>query len=197
MKKICITFAILLLIFSAQVFAMEDVQALNKKREEASVKSLEELMEKYKTDEVPEEERIIDYQWCGGGYDFTKEDEGIFSVTNNFTVTPYLEENSVWKKDFRYISFAEFSVVDGEYILKNVSLKPENYDKFLERFEEYQKNKGQNETVEVQVVSAEKTEELKSNQIEKMSNIIFISSSIVFGIIILIVLGNIIRKIKN
>lgn len=195
MKKICISFVIILLIFSTQVFAIEDYNLLNKKRQEASNSALVELMEKYKTDEVSEEERILDYTWCGGGYDFSKEDEGIFKATCNFTVTPYKEENSIWKKDFRYVAFAKFSIVDGEYILDKVSLEPENYDKFLEKFEEYQNS--ELETVELQTVSAEKTEDLKTNQIEKMSNIIFISSSIVLGIVILIVIVTKLKKIKN
>lgn len=195
MKKICITFIIILLIFSTQVFAIEDYNILNKKRQEASQNALVELMEKYKTDEVPEEERILDYNWCGGGYDFSKEDEGILKATSDFTVIPYKEENSKWKKDFRYIAFATFSIVDGEYVLEKVSLEPENYDKFLERFEEYQK-KGE-EVVEVQAVSAEKIEDLKTNKIEKMSNTIFISSSIVLGIIVLFMIVKKIKKIKN
>lgn len=195
MKRICISFIILILILSVQVFAAENVELSNKKRQEASNIVLSQLMEKYKTDEVSEEERIIDYQWCGGGYDFSKENEGILSVTINFTVTPYLEENSEWKKDFQYIAFAEFSVVDGEYVLQKVSLEPENYDKFLKKFEEYQEN--ESEIVENKAVPAEKTEDLKTNKIEKMSNIIFVSSSIVFGMIVLIVIINIVKKIKN
>lgn len=195
MKKICISFIILLLIFSTQAFAFEDVELSNKKRQEASQNALVELMEKYKTDEVSEEERILDYTWCGGGYDFSKEDQGIFKATCNFTVTPYKEENSIWKKDFRYVAFAKFSIVDGEYILDKVSLEPENYDNFLERFEEYQK-KGE-EVVEVQAVSAEKTEDLKTNKIEKMSNTIFISSSIVLGIVVLLVIVSKIKKVKK
>ncbi len=192
MKKICISLIVILLIFSTQVLAVEDYDVLNKKRQEASQNALLELMEKYKTDEVPEEERIMDYNWCGGGYDFSKEDQGVFKATADFMVTPYMEENSKWKKDFRYMAFEKFSIVNGEYVLETVSLEPENYDKFLERFEEYQKN-GE-EIVEVQAVSAEKTEDLKTSQIEKMSNMIFISSSIVLGIIVLLM---IVKKFKK
>lgn len=194
MKKIYVSFIALLLIFSTQVFAIEGNKLKTADRREASNIALAQLMEKYKTDEVSDEEKIIDYKWCGCGFDFRMEEQGILKVTINYTVTPYLEENSIWKKDFQYIAFAECSIGDGEYIVEKTSLKPENYDKFLERFEEYQRN--QTEVVEVQAVSAEKTEELKTNQIQKMSNIIFISSSIVFGMIVLIVIVNIIKKIK-
>ena len=48
MKKILISFMIILLIFSSQVFAVEDWKKENKKREEAFEKALVELLEKYK-----------------------------------------------------------------------------------------------------------------------------------------------------
>lgn len=195
MKKACILFIVLLIVFSTKIFAVEDYDLSNKMRQEASEKALAQLMEKYKTDEVSEEQRILDYVWCGGSYDFSKESEGILSITINFFVTPYLEENSVWKKDFRNIAFAECSVVDGEYKIERVSLKPENYDKFLERFEEYEKNV--NETIHVEAVAAEKTEELKSDKIEKMSNLIFISCSIIFTTLLIGILINVVKKFKS
>lgn len=194
MKKICVSFIILLLILSTQVFAIDEYDLGSNKRFEASEKALAEVLEKYKTDEVPEEERINDYKWCGMGGGIPDE-QGNAKITIHFTVTPTLEENSIWKNDFQYIAFVELSVENKEYVIENVSLKPKNYDKFLERFEEYQNS--ETETVELQSVSAEKTETLKTNQIEKMSNIIFISSSIVFGIIVLIVIVTKLKKIKN
>lgn len=193
MKKICVSFIILLLILSTQVFAIDEYDLGSTKRFEISQLALTELLERYKTDEVLEKERIIDYRWCGmsGGI---ADDQGIIKMSINFTVTPYLEENSMWKNDFQYIAFTELSVDNKEYVVEKVFLKPENYDKFLEKFEEYQKN--ESETVEIQAVSAEKTEELKTNKIEKMSNIIFVSSSIVLGIVVLIMIVNIIKKTK-
>lgn len=193
MKKIFISFIILLLIFSTQVFAIDEYDLGSTKRFEISQEALSQLLEKYKTEDVSEEERITDYMWCGLGGGIPDE-QGKSKITIHFTVTPYTEENSIWKSDFQYIAFAELSVVDKEYVVEKVSLEPENYNKFLERFEEYQK--GGKETVEVQAVSAEKTEDLKTNKIEKMSNMIFVSSSIIFSVLVLGIIVNVFKR-KN
>lgn len=193
MKKILISFMITLLIFSSQVFAVEDWRKENKKREEAFEKALTELLEKYKDENIPENERILDYRYLGFGTSSVEEEE-LLKVYIGFIVTPYSSENTKWE-DSNNICFAEFSKVDGEYKLEWISLVPKNYDKFLERFEEYQK--GLEDKVEVETVQGEKNEDLKAGKIQKMSNIIFISSSIIFGMIILLVIVKIIKKIKN
>lgn len=184
---------ITLLIFSSQVFAVEDWRKENKKREEAFEKALTELLEKYKDENIPENERILDYRYLGFGTSSVEEEE-LLKVYIGFIVTPYSSENTKWE-DSNNICFAEFSKVDGEYKLEWISLVPKNYDKFLERFEEYQK--GLEDKVEVETVQGEKNEDLKAGKIQKMSNIIFISSSIIFGMIILLVIVKIIKKIKN
>lgn len=176
MRKICISFIILLLIFSTQVFALEDWGARNKKIDDAVNKALSEYMEPYKSEAVAENERIISYQYRGGSFDYSKESEGIFKASINFDVEPYSEENTIWRLMDNYL-FIEYEIIDDEYIVKSVSTTPENYDKFLERFEEYKKNGFA--TVENQAIQAEKTEDLESSQIEKMSNIIFVISAIV------------------
>lgn len=193
MKKILISFMIILLIFSSQVFAVEDWRKENKKREEAFEKALTELLEKYKDENIPENERILDYRYLGFGTSSVEEEE-LLKVHIGFIVMPYSSENTKWE-DSNNICFAEFSKVDGEYKLEWISLVPKNYDKFLERFEEYQK--GLEDKVEVETVQGEKNEDLKAGKIQKMSNIIFISSSIIFGMIILLVIVKIIKKIKN
>lgn len=193
MKKILISFMIILLIFSSQVFAVEDWRKENKKREEAFEKALTELLEKYKDENIPENERILDYRYLGFGTSSVEEEE-LLKVYIGFIVMPYSSENTKWE-DSNNICFAEFSKVDGEYKLEWISLVPKNYDKFLERFEEYQK--GLEDKVEVETVQGEKNEDLKAGKIQKMSNIIFISSSIIFGMIILLVIVKIIKKIKN
>lgn len=193
MKKICVSFLILLLVFSTQAFAIEDWNKENKKREEAVKKSVAEFLEPYMDESTPENERIISYDHTGGGYDFSKEEEGIFKADAYFNVKPYSEEDTIWKLEHNLL-FLEYSIVDGEYILEWASLTPKNYDKFLERFEEYQKN-GQ-ENVEIQSVQAEKIENLEASQIEKMSNTIFATSAIVLLIVIVGIIVKIVRKRK-
>ena len=195
MKKICISLIILLLIFSTQVFALEDWGAKNKKIDDAVNKALSEYMEPYKSEDVPENERIINYFYSGGSFDYSKEEsDGIFKASIEYDVEPYSAENTIWRLMDNFL-FVEFNIVDGEYIVNKVSTTPENYDKFLERFEEYKKNGAQN--VETIAVQGEKNEDLKSNQIETMSNIIFTISSVVFVIVILsVIIGVIKNKIK-
>ncbi len=185
MQKICISFIILLLIFSTQAFALEEWGERNKKINDAISSTLKEYMEPYKSENVPENERIISYDYRGGSYDYSRESEGIFKASINYAVKPYVEENTIWRLEENYL-FIEYSIVDGEYIAKNISATPENYDKFLKRFEEYKKNG--NESIEIDAIQVEKTEELKSSQIQKMSNIIFIISGITLVVVIAIII---------
>ena len=182
MKKILISFMIILLIFSSQVFAVEDWKKENKKREEAFEKALVELLEKYKDESIPEDERILDYRYLGFGTSSVEEEE-LVKVHIGFIVTPYSSENTQWD-DSNNICFAEFSKVDGEYKLEWISLVPRN--------EEYQKNIPDN--VETEIVQGEKNEDLKSGKIQEMSSIIFILSSIV---LILVILSIIIKLLKK
>lgn len=194
MKKICISFIILLLIFSTQVLALEDWADKNKKIYDAVELALSEYMEPYRSEDVPENERVLNYDYRGTLFDYSKESEGIFKVSINFDVEPYSKENTIWRLEDNYI-FVEYSIVDGEYIVKNISETPENYDKFLERFEEYKKNGYV--TTETQAVQGDKNEVLNfSNEIEKMSNTIFIISAIVLLIVVVAVIVKIVRKRK-
>lgn len=189
MKKICISFMILFLILSSQVFAMEDWNKKNLEREKAFEAALPELLEPYKEDSVEESQRIIDYTLSGFGVG--EEKDGKLEASINFWVTPYSEENTIWQKGSN-ICFATFSVIDGEYKLDSISLTPKNYDKFLERFEEYEKNNIKN--VEIQETQCEKIENLKVNQIEKMSNFIFIISTCLLILLISITSFKIVKS---
>lgn len=173
MKKLCsiiILFGILILI-SNSVFASENWRKENKKREEAYTSALETYLESFKTEETSEEDRIKDYMYTG----FSDGIDG--HVTISFQVTPVNENNTTWSK-YRNYCFAVFSKVNDEYVLERISRYPDNYDKFLERFEEYKRNN--TEIVEnVQIQGEEITNNLSNQKIEKMSSTIFIICSIV------------------
>ena len=189
------SFIIVLLIFSTQVFAFEDADKENKKREKAYEEAVSILMENYKRETVPEEERVIEYKLNGWGLTYEEKDENKFGCTITFEVEPFSEGNSRWKGNHKSnYCFAEFSKVDGEYNVDWVSFTPRYYDEFLERFEEYKKNG--NKVVNVEATPAEKTEELHTSQIEKMSNIIFIISAIILLIVVFAVIVKIVRKRK-
>ena len=148
MKRICISFIILIMLisFSVSVFATSYSNADYEKRKKAYADALEVLLEPYKGESVPEDERITDYEYTGFG--ISNEDEEHLNVSISFWIMPYLEESTFWNGQ-NQICFARFLIEDGEYILENISLEPENYDNFLEGLEEYKK------TRETQVVSTE------------------------------------------
>lgn len=203
MKKICISFVIFISLLSFSILVEAATQngtivnvygtnskinyeVENKKREEATQKALSTLLEKYKTEEVPEEERILEYRWNGYGVRKIEDETTEFNCTINFSVTPYLDENSVWD-DSREMCFAEFDRIDGELVLRNISLEPEEYDEFVKAFEEYEKK--QEDVVEITGVLPEESMNLENeNQIDKLSDLIFVGSAVVLGIAILFVI---------
>ena len=124
-----------------------------------------------------------------------RENDDKLYVNISFIVTPVNEDNTTWNKHGD-ICFASFSKVDGEYVLYKISRYPDNYDKFLERFEEYKKNN--TETNEItQIQSEEMINNLYGQEIEKMSNTIYISCSMVLIVMICFIITRFIKKIKS
>ena len=210
MKKICITVMmfIILITFSILVEAATpngsivnvygnetkiNYEVENKKREKATKEALSTLLEKYKDIEVPEEERIIEYRWNGYGLRRIEDETTEFKCTINFSVTPYSEENTNWDKS-RQMCFAEFDRIDGELILKNISLEPDKYEEFMKAFEEYEKN--EETMVETTRVAVDTSYIENENEIDELSNYIFISSAIILVILIFVVLVFKIKKKK-
>lgn len=210
MKKICITVImfIILITFSILVEAATpngsivnvygnetkiNYEVENKKREKATKEALSTLLEKYKDIEVPEEERILEYRWNGYGLRRIEDETTEFKCTINFSVTPYSEENTNWDKS-RQMCFAEFDRIDGELILKNISLEPDKYEEFMKAFEEYEKN--EETMVETTGVAVDTSYIENENEIDELSNYIFISSAIILVILIFVVLVFKIKKKK-
>lgn len=210
MKKICITVImfIILITFSILVEAATpngsivnvygnetkiNYEVENKKREKATKEALSTLLEKYKDIEVPEEERILEYRWNGYGLRRIEDETTEFKCTINFSVTPYSEENTNWDKS-RQMCFAEFDRIDGELILKNISLEPDKYEEFMKAFEEYEKN--EETKVETTGVAVDTSYIENENEIDELSNYIFISSAIILVILIFVVLVFKLKKKK-
>ena len=207
MKKMCVSIIVLMILLSfnvsleastpngsiVKVYDDEpkiNYEVENKKREKATEKALSTLLEKYKTEEVSEE-RILEYSWNGYGLRKIEDETKEFNCVIHFDVIPYLDENSVWDAS-REMCFAEFDRIDGELVLKNISLKPEIYEEFMESFEEYEKNKESG--VEVTGVQADVSYVTRENKIDELSNIIFIGSAIVLVIVVVTI---IIFKVKK
>lgn len=193
MKKIysiVISFVILML-FSNSVFATEYWDKENKKRELAFKDALASYMETFMKEDTPEEDRITNYECSGFGIAAKGETDDKLYVNLSVNVIPINENNTTWNKSSN-CCFATFSKVNGEYILEKISRYPDNYDKFLKRFEEYKKNNP--ETLEsVQIQGQETTNNLANQKIEKMSNIIVIVCSIILLVTICVIVKRIVR----
>ena len=130
-------------------------------------------MKTFMTEETPEEDRITDYTYSGFGVSENDGDENTLSATIHTRVTPVNESNTTWPKTGDNC-FAVFSKVNGEYVLDRISRYPDNYDKFLERFEEYKNNK---ETISIQ---GESENSFASQEIQKINNSLIIGFAVLF-----------------
>lgn len=159
----------------------------HKKQEQAYEKALSDWLETFKGENVPEEKRITDFRIDSLGWGISELDENRQKVNFDFSVTPYSLEKTTWNIEGRNKCFAEFEIVDGEYELTWISETPKNYDKFLEKFEEYQKNNEFAQMTETREVQAQQENNLASGEITKMSHTIFVVCFIVFVSLIWIV----------
>lgn len=121
-------------------------------------------------------------------------------VSIDFNVTPYSEENTVWETKGNNIGFIKFKKVNGEYEVERISEIPENYDKFLEKFEEYKSKHPdilENNT-KTQSIAGKEDNYNANETIEKISNGVF-TVSLIVGIIVgmIIILTICKKKIKN
>lgn len=167
----------------------------SKEQQKVYEEALFNWLETFKGENVPEEKRILDSQIkMMKGWGVSETDENHQRVTFEFTVTPYSPENTTWNVNGKNLCFAEFDIVDGEYVLKSISETPKNYEEFLESFEEYKQNNENIENTETREFQAEPETNLASEEITKMSHTIFIICFIVF---VILLLGIVIRKIKH
>lgn len=202
MKRIFITFFIMILLFSNFAFANTNWNKINKMQEKLANDAVASLLEPYMSEDVAEVDRIIAYDQTGYGTG-TEKENGIFSATASFDVIPFLEEGSNWTKNKRYMCFIKFEKGENEYIVKDVSLYPDNYDKFLERFEEWKQNKESTEYNE----NLEKTENIETKETviissgeEKLfeaKNEKFIIKMNIYGICIIMIIISIILIEKS
>ena len=178
MKKIFSIFSIcLILILSSNMVFATNSNNERKEIEEVCQISLDSYMKTFMTQETPEQDRIKDYKCMT--IHFSKDREKADKIDVNITVhiTPENEKNTTWNKTTNYC-FASFTKVDDEYVLDKISRYPDYYDEFLEKFGEYKKN-NPTKIENTQIKAEEMTNNLASQEIEKMSKIIFVGCSIV------------------
>ena len=94
-------------------------------------------------------------------------------------VTPVNENNTTWSK-CGDICFVVFSKVNDEYVVDKISRYPDNYDKFLEKFEEYKKNNSETDKKETISIQGNSENNLASQEIQKINNGLIIGFGILF-----------------
>lgn len=199
MKKLYISFILIFIMFafSSRVFADYD-GIENIKIRQAINTAGSEWLDTFKNEETPIEKRITSYELAGYGISY--DENGELDVSINFNVTPYSEENTVWETKGNNIGFIKFKKVNGEYEVERISEIPENYDKFLEKFEEYKSKHPdilENNT-QTQSIAGKEDNYNANETIEKISNGVFTVSlivGIIVGIIIILTICK--KKIKN
>lgn len=181
MKKIYtgIVSFIILILMANLAFATQNMEKENKKREEAFKLATDSYMKTFMTEETPQEDRITAYEYTGFGIGAEGETEDKLPVTLSIYVTPANESNTTWSKGSN-CCFAVFSKVNDEYVLDRISRYPDNYDKFLERFEEYKKNNMEAVKTETLTIQGEGQNNLASSEIEKINSNLMLGFGVLF-----------------
>ena len=195
--------------FSNIVFATESTDSNERSKIIEDV--FKEWIEGYKSEEIPENRRIIDYKLNTLGIRTISDNEYIADI--EFVVTPVSIENTEWNyeepeiglwegHEFIWyvktnICYIRIKVENGDYQVEYMGETPEGYDEFAKRFEEYKKTHSQ-EVENIQIQGEETDNSLANQEIEKMSNGIVIGCSIILFVIISFTIVKVIRhKSKN
>ena len=109
------------------------------------------------------------------------EDKNKLYMYITMKITPINENNTTWSKHGD-ICFVVFSKLNDEYVVDKISRYPDNYDKFLEKFEEYKKNNSETDKKETILIQGKSEKNLASQEIQKISNGLIIGFGILFVI---------------
>lgn len=211
MKKILsiIMISIVTLVISNSVLAVEYREIDYTDRYDIIAKAFSEWMNTFKSENILENRRILDYQI--GSVGTSESNKNKIRATVEFKVTPYSKENTEWnyteKPETRTINgrefteypdnnicFLEMTNVNGEYQVDYIDETPKGYDEFLTRFEEYKANLPK--TVTTETIQGQKTDtNLATQDIEKISSGIFIGCGIVLAITAILGMRTVIKKI--
>lgn len=189
---------ILTLVIFNKVIAIEYREIDDTDRYDIITQAFSEWMDTFKSEDSPENKRILDYQI--GTVGTSESNKNKIRATIEFKVTPFSKENTQWNyteevetiiingEEFEEshpdnICFLEMTNIKGKYQVDYIAETPKGYDEFLRRFEEYKVNLPK--TVTTEIIQGQKTDNNLSNQkIKKMSHIIMIGCSIVLLVMI-------------
>lgn len=210
MKKILsiIMIGIVTLVISNSVLAVEYREIDYTDRYDIITKAFSEWIDTFKSENIPENRRILDYQI--GSVGTSESNKNKIRATVEFKVTPYSKENTEWnyteKPETRTINgrefteypdnnicFLEMTNVNEEYQVDYIDETPKGYDEFLTRFEEYKANLPK--TVTTETIQGQKTDtNLATQEIEKISGGIFIGCGIVLVITVILGMRTVIKR---
>ena len=195
--------------FSNIVFATESTDSNERSKIIEDV--FKEWIEGYKSEEIPENRRIIDYKLNTLGIRTISDNEYIADI--EFVVTPVSIENTEWNyeepeiglwegHEFIWyvktnICYIRIKVENGDYQVEYIGETPEEYDEFAKRFEEYKKTHSQEEVENIQIQGEETDNQLANQEIEKMSNGIVIGCSVILLVVICLVGVKVIKYRKS
>lgn len=202
-KAIAIIGVILIFIslFCNSCFAENFGYIDNKDRSGIITKAFSEWMETFKSEDTPENKRIISYQESGAS--ISESNPNKIKAIVNFIVEPVSKENTEWNysepipmtfKGMKYNwrkknqCFIEMTNVNGEYKVDYISNIPKNYDKFMESFEQYKKEHpdfGKEEIAKTEKVTIKPEEQKKyaNQEIQKINN------NVTFGFSVLLLIS--------
>ena len=194
--------------FSNIVFATESTDSNERSKIIEDV--FKEWIEGYKSEEIPENRRIIDYKLNTLGIRTISDNEYIADI--EFVVTPVSIENTEWNyeepeiglwegHEFIWyvktnICYIRIKVENGDYQVEYMGETPEGYDEFAKRFEEYKKTHSQ-EVENIPIQGEETDNSLANQEIEKMSNGIVIGCSAILLVVICLVGVKVIKYRKK
>lgn len=161
-------------------------------------KTFKEWIEQFMQEDMPDDEKILNYTVGSVGTTPSNDNSGIIKVNINFSIDPAFEKtiwktsehkNNYWDTNICYI---EIEILDEEnYRINYIGTEPKNLAEFQKQFEEYKK-----EHQEIVVVGAEESNEFQAEQVVNLSHGITLISSVLVALCMIFVIIKII-KIKK
>ena len=181
-------------------------------RSEIITEAFSEWIDTFKSEDTPENKRILDYQI--GGMGISESNKNKIRATVEFKVTPFSKDNTEWNytevsekrtingQEFVIsqndnICFLEMTNVDGEYQVDYIAETPKGYDEFERRFEEYKQTHLQEKAESIQIQGQETNNNLANREIEKMSYIIVVGCSIILFVVVGFIMIKFVKYKRN
>lgn len=196
------------------------------KMEDIAVGVFKEYLDKYLSEEVPEEERLVDY-FVGSFFPYTRPNDYKYGDDIEVMLSAFVcpvSENSVWGKNKEKVYVGQYDtdwvIIEGyntekyylhlvyeneKYVIKYMDTKPEGYDDFVERMKKHDIDLENMDYAKLINAKSEKEIIAESAEVYKLENLNSISEIekinvlviIIFSSLILITLFIYLRSLKK